>query len=48
LKASKEGLPAECILIDLYDALENLGNITGEAVSEQVLDRIFAEFCIGK
>jgi tRNA modification GTPase len=48
LGALEAGLPAECVLIDLYEALDYLGQITGESVSEQVLDRIFAEFCIGK
>ena len=47
LGALEAGLPAECVLIDLYEALDYLGQITGESVSEQVLDRIFAEFCIG-
>lgn len=48
LQALDANLPAECVLIDLYEALDYLGQITGESVSEQVLDRIFAEFCIGK
>ncbi len=42
------GLPLDLIAVDLYHALEALGEITGETVRENVLDRIFAEFCIGK
>lgn len=42
------GLPLDLIAVDLYAALESLGEITGETVREQVLDRIFAQFCIGK
>ncbi|HPT83076.1 MAG TPA: tRNA uridine-5-carboxymethylaminomethyl(34) synthesis GTPase MnmE [Limnochordia bacterium] len=42
------GLPLDLVAVDLYHALEALGEITGETVRENVLDRIFAEFCIGK
>ncbi|NLK51397.1 MAG: tRNA uridine-5-carboxymethylaminomethyl(34) synthesis GTPase MnmE [Syntrophomonadaceae bacterium] len=48
LKALQREMPSECVLVDIYEALECLGEITGETVSEQVLDRIFSEFCIGK
>lgn len=41
-------LPYDLLAVDLYAALEYLGEITGETVRENVLDRIFAEFCIGK
>lgn len=43
-----QGLPLDLIAVDLYAALEHLGEITGETVRENVLDRIFAQFCIGK
>lgn len=43
-----EGLPLDLIAVDLYAALEFLGEITGETVRDNVLDRIFSEFCIGK
>ncbi|NLC07686.1 MAG: tRNA uridine-5-carboxymethylaminomethyl(34) synthesis GTPase MnmE [Syntrophomonadaceae bacterium] len=48
LMAMEEQLPSEFVLIDLNEALESLGEITGESISDQVLDRIFSEFCIGK
>jgi tRNA modification GTPase len=35
-------------LIDLRDALDALGEITGEVATEELYDRIFATFCIGK
>lgn len=46
--AHQDGLPADCISIDLSEALDALGQITGETADEELLDRIFREFCIGK
>ncbi len=48
LATLQQGLPLDLIAVDLYAALEFLGEITGETVRENVLDRIFAQFCIGK
>jgi tRNA modification GTPase len=42
------GRPVELVAIDLRAALERLGEITGESVSESLLDEIFSRFCIGK
>ena len=42
------GAGAELIASDLAAAAEALGTITGEVTTEDVLDRIFGEFCIGK
>jgi tRNA modification GTPase len=38
----------ELIAVDLRIALQALGEITGETTAEDILDRIFASFCIGK
>ena len=43
----KEAAP-ELISIDLKEAVFNLGLVIGKSVSDDILDRIFEEFCIGK
>jgi tRNA modification GTPase len=40
--------PLDFVAIDLRDALEALGEITGETATADLLDQIFAQFCIGK
>jgi tRNA modification GTPase len=48
LGAVKEERTVECVAVDLRDASDALGEITGAITSEEVLNRIFADFCIGK
>ncbi len=48
LEALSDGLPPECIAIDLQDAQTALGEIVGSHTPEDILERIFNQFCIGK
>ncbi|MBZ2175694.1 tRNA uridine-5-carboxymethylaminomethyl(34) synthesis GTPase MnmE [Schnuerera sp. xch1] len=41
-------MPLDCIEVDVKSCWENLGEISGDTVGEDILDKIFSEFCIGK
>ena len=42
------GYPMDLIAVDLNDALDSLSEVTGEISSEDLLDHIFSNFCVGK
>lgn len=44
----KENMPTDIIAICLKDILDSLSEITGENVSEEIINKIFAKFCLGK
>ena len=44
----QQGVPLDFVSIDLRAAYDALGEVTGETASEDLLERIFSEFCIGK
>lgn len=46
--AYNSGIPADFISIDLQAAIEHLGSVTGMNVSEEIVDRVFKDFCVGK
>ena len=44
----KENMPIDIIAIFVKDILEDLGNITGEFVTDDIINEIFSKFCLGK
>lgn len=48
LQAIKSNATEEIIAVDIRLALDSLGEITGETTPEEILNHIFANFCIGK
>ena len=42
------GIPEDMYAIDLTDAYRSLGSILGETVEEDIIDKIFKDFCMGK
>ncbi len=41
-------MPYDFVTIDLKAAIEQIGMVTGESLTEDIIDQIFAEFCLGK
>lgn len=48
LKTIEDKMPLDIVAIYIKEILENLGNITGEVVTEDIINEIFAKFCLGK
>jgi len=46
--AVTSAIPHEMLLLDLYAALRPIDAITGATTAEDILNRIFSTFCIGK
>ena len=47
-KTINNKMPLDIVAIFIKNILENLGNITGEVVDENIINEIFAKFCLGK
>lgn len=43
-----ENMPSDIVAIFIKDILESLGEITGEEVTENIINEIFSRFCLGK
>ncbi len=48
LEAAENRLPYDCLTIDVDRALTLMGEITGETVRDEIINEIFARFCVGK
>lgn len=48
LTAADNTLPYDCIVIDVRNAIDLLGEITGDTVKDEIINEIFARFCVGK
>jgi tRNA modification GTPase len=46
--ASQEAAFEECVALELQSTLQALGEVIGETVTEDLLDQIFSQFCVGK
>ncbi len=44
----RNGQPADIVAVDVQDAIDHIGAVTGAITNEEILDRIFSEFCVGK
>jgi tRNA modification GTPase len=48
LDSTRKGIEPEFVAVDLRGASDSLGEITGAITSDDILNRIFSDFCIGK
>lgn len=44
----QDNMPIDLVVSDIRDAWHALGEVTGETVDEEIVERIFAKFCVGK
>jgi len=48
LEAMKQDMTPDAVLVDIESAMEALGEITGQTMREEITNRIFERFCVGK
>lgn len=48
IDSAELGMPTDMLTVDIQTAIENLGEITGQTVSQEIVDRVFHNFCLGK
>ncbi len=44
----KLGMPSDMLYVDLEEVIGALGEVTGQTVQEEIIDRVFERFCVGK
>ena len=48
IRGLDDGIPLDAVALDLREALDALGEISGEITSADILNEIFSDFCVGK
>jgi tRNA modification GTPase len=48
LDSAEMGMTLDLVAVDIRNAWMSLGEVTGEAVADDLLDQIFSQFCLGK
>ena len=48
IESLENGMPPDLVAVDLRIGLDGLGDIVGKTTTEDILDRIFSQFCVGK
>ena len=48
LEALEGGLTPDAVLTDAEEALDAIGELTGRTAREEIVERIFSRFCVGK
>lgn len=48
LKYVQNNVPLDIVTMQIQEALQNLGELTGEVTTDDILDKIFSSFCVGK
>ena len=48
IESLESGMPPDLVAVDLRIGLDGLGDIVGKTTTEDILDRIFSQFCVGK
>lgn len=48
LNTIEQGMPVDCAVVDLREAWDLLGSITGDTVGDDMVEEIFSRFCLGK
>ena len=48
LETIENGMPVDCAIVDIREAWDLLGSITGDTVHDDIVEEIFSRFCLGK
>ncbi|MGD8114799.1 MAG: tRNA uridine-5-carboxymethylaminomethyl(34) synthesis GTPase MnmE, partial [Sphaerochaetaceae bacterium] len=48
IRMAQEEIPLDLIAVEVQEALDALGTLTGEVTSADILENIFSGFCVGK